>query len=339
MCIKFNRYKIVIESIIMLKNKTLLLTLSFVPFVLAACGGGGGGAESSSKGDNSTPPIQEKVNVDLYNVDQETLFTKKYSYVDSVIKGTKYYIPLSEDEYLLTVDQLFTNTWVYSDSKAINALKFYFSDAPKTGYYHTYKKIDISGENVFDRFYPNYKVMFDKFGVPAQLKDTKAGQAYNRANPLSFPQGSYCYQVIEEKVEKPYITFSKEGMTGENYADVIMQNENEFKNEVKNLGHTLKIDSGKWNGSSWRYYREYDAYGMIFDVVAIDYNGELVIGNMKNFEDIRLDDLINQQTRRLDSLGEGTFIVDYYTQKATLEAFKKSCTWFNTTAAETIKKL
>lgn len=318
----------------MLSKKIVAVVV--LPFVLSACGGGG--SETTSKS-NDPVPVQEKVTVDLYNVDQETLATKKYSYVDSVIKGTKYYTPLSEDEYLLTADQLFTNTWVYSDSKAINALKFYFSDAPKTGYYHTFKKIDISGENVFDRFYPSYKVMFDKFGVPAQLEDSKVGQAYNRAHPLFFPQGSYCYQVQEEKVEKPYITFSKEGMTDKNYAEVIAESEKEFKNGVENLGHTLKIDSGKWNGYSWRYYREYDAYGMIFDLVIINYNGKLVIGDMNNFEDMRLDDVINQQTRRLNSMGAGSFVVDYYTQKSILEELNKSCTWFNASAAETIAKL
>ncbi|MFW1838910.1 hypothetical protein ACG9XS_10130 [Acinetobacter gyllenbergii] len=323
----------------MLKNKFIVLAI--LPFMLSACGGGGGsGAESSSKdGNSTTTPIQEKVTVDLYNVDSETLYAKKYSYVDNVIKGTTYYKPLSEDEFLLTADQLFTNTWVYSDTKAINALKFYFSDAPKTGYYHTFKKIDLSGGNVFDRFYPDYKVMFDKFGVPTQLESSKAAQAYNRGSPLFFPKGSYCYQVQEEKVEKPYITFSKEGMTGKNYAAVITESENEFKKEVEKLGHTLKVDSGKWKDYTWRYYREYDAYGMISELVAINYNGELVIGEMNNFEDMHLNDLINQQTKRLNGMGDSSFVVDYYTQKSILESLKTSCTWFNNTAAETIQKL
>lgn len=323
----------------MLKNKFIVLAI--LPLMLSACGGGGGsGAESSSKdGNNTTTPIQEKVTVDLYNVDTETLYAKKYSYVDNVIKGTTYYTPLSEDEFLLTADQLFTNTWVYSDTKAINALKFYFSDAPKTGYYHTFKKIDLSGENVFDRFYPGYKVMFDKFGVPSQLEEIKAAQAYNRGSPLFFPQGSYCYQIQEENVDKPYLTFSKEGMTGANYAEVISRVENDFKAKVKEFGHTLKIDSGKWKDYSWRYYREYDAYGMVSESAVINYNGELVFGDMNNFEDIRLNDIINQHTRRLSTISESSAPQDYYMQKSILEELKKSCNWFNNTAAETIKNL
>ncbi|MCH7395695.1 hypothetical protein MMP66_15690 [Acinetobacter dispersus] len=320
----------------MLKSKFIVLAL--LPLMLSACGGGSG-TESKPKDEGTALPVQEKVTVDLYNVNPETLSTKKYSYVDNVVKGTTYYTPLSEDEFLLTADQLFTNTWVYSDTKAITSLKFYFSDAPKTGYYHTFKKIDISGENVFDRFYPDYKVMFDKFGVPTELEGTKAAQAYKRVSPLFFPKGSYCYQIQEEKVEKPYITFSKEGMTGENYAEIIAESENEFKKEVEKLGHTLKVDSGKWKDYSWRYYREYDAYGMIFDLVAINYNGELVIGEMNNFEDMHLNDVINQQTKRLSGMGDGSFIVDYYTQKSILENLKTSCAWFNSSAAETIKKL
>ncbi|NAR54677.1 hypothetical protein GPS59_11815 [Acinetobacter haemolyticus] len=123
----------------MLKNKFVVLAM--LPFMLSACGGGGSSSGSSSKGGSTTAPVQEKVTVDLYTLDQETLLATKYSYVDNVIKGTTYYTPLSENEFLLTADQLFTDTWVYSDTKAINALKFYFSNAPKTGYYHTYKKI------------------------------------------------------------------------------------------------------------------------------------------------------------------------------------------------------
>ena len=63
----------------MLKNKFIVLAI--LPFLLSACGGGGGsGAESSSKdGNNTTTPIQEKVTVDLYNVDTETLYAKKSS--------------------------------------------------------------------------------------------------------------------------------------------------------------------------------------------------------------------------------------------------------------------
>lgn len=319
----------------MLKIKFVVLAM--LPLMLSACGGGGDSSgNNSSTGGSTTTPIQDKVTVDLYNVDQETLLAKKYSYVDNAIKGTTYYTPLSENEFLLTADQLFTDTWVYSDTKAINALKFYFSDAPKTGYYHTYKKIDLSGENVFDRFYPGYKVMFDKFGVPPQLEGIKAAQAYNRTTPLYFPQGSLCYQVQEETVEKPYITFSSEGMTGENFAEVFSEVENNFKNGVKEMGHTYKVNSGKWKGSSWHYYREYDAYGPVFDIVVINYKGELVFGNMHNFEGYKLTDVISQQAQRLNAMGSNVSVYGYYAQKSILEEMSKGCSWFNETAAKTI---
>ncbi|RZF52959.1 hypothetical protein EXE30_07450 [Acinetobacter halotolerans] len=322
----------------MLKNKFVVLAM--LPLMLSACGGGGDSSgNNSSTGGSTTAPIQEKVTVDLYNVDQETLLARKYSYVDNVIKGTTYYTPLSENEFLLTGDQLFTDTWVYSDTKAINALKFYFSDAPKTGYYHTYKKIDISGENVFDRFYPDYKVIFDKFEVSPELENTRMGQAYNRSTPLYFPQNSFCYQIQEEIVGKPYITFSKEDMTGEDYAEVFSGVENNFKNAVKEMGNTYKVNTGKWKGHSWRYYREYDSYGLVFDIVVINYNGQLVFGRMHNFEGYLQKDLINQHTQRLNAMEPNAFVYGYYVQKAVIANLTKGCAWFNDIAAETIKKL
>ena len=322
----------------MLKIK--IVVLAMLPLMLSACGGGGSsGNDSGPKSDNNTTaPIQEKVTVDLYHVDPETLSAKKYAYVDSILKGTQYYTPLSEDEFLLTADQLFTNTWVYSDTKAITSLKFYFSDAPKTGYYHTFKKINISGENVFDRFYPGYKVIFDQWGASG-FEEQKVGQAYQRTVPLYFPQGSYCYQIQEEKAEKPYITFSKEGMTGENYADVITESEQAFKNEVEKLGHTLKVDNGKWNGYSWRYYRESDAYGVVFETVLINFKGELVIGEMNHFADAHLSNMITEQKSRLASLNKETDSYNYYNQKAYVSELEKGCSWYNDIAAQTIAKL
>ncbi|MGJ8758692.1 hypothetical protein ACSFV5_15915 [Acinetobacter sp. HC8-3S] len=137
----------------MLKRKLILCSL--LSILLTGCGGGGD--SGSSSGNNSDPaPTQEKVSVDLYSVsyqeDEDHLYTKKYSFVDNVVKDTEFYTPLSEEDYLLTEDTLYTDTWVAAKTKAISALNFYFSDAPKTGYYNTYKKINLSGENVFERF-------------------------------------------------------------------------------------------------------------------------------------------------------------------------------------------
>ncbi|WP_312103730.1 hypothetical protein [Acinetobacter venetianus] len=324
----------------MLKRKLILCSLLSV--LLTGCGGGGD--SGSSSGNNSDPAsTQEKVSVDLYSVsyqeDEDHLYTKKYSFVDNVVKDTEFYTPLSEEDYLLTEDTLYTDTWVAAKTKAISALNFYFSDAPKTGYYNTYKKINLSGENVFERFYPSYKVMFDKFGVPEELENSKVAQAYNRIGPLFFPQGSYCYQVQEEKTEKPYITFSKSGMTEDNYAEVIDQLENQYKTELSKVGHTYKVNTGKWKGYSWRYYREYDAYGQIFDFVVINYNGKLVFGDMNHFENVRLTDVITQHTQRLNAMNSSTFIEAYYAQKAVLEELNKHCSWFNEAATDTILKL
>ncbi|EKU53127.1 hypothetical protein ACINWC323_0336 [Acinetobacter sp. WC-323] len=322
----------------MLKIK--IVVLAMLPLMLSACGGGGSsGNDSGPKSDNNTTvPIQEKVTVDLYHVDPETLSAQKYAYVDNVIKGITYYTPLSEDEFLLTADQLFTNTWVDSDTKAITPLKFYFSDAPKTGYYHTFKKINISGENVFDRFYPGYKVIFDQWGTSG-FEEQTVGQAYQRTVPLYFPQGSYCYQVQDEIVDKPYITFSKEGMTGDNYDEVLSLVEANFKAAVKEAGHTYKISTGKWNDYTWRYYREYDAYGVVFEAVLINFKGELVIGKMNHFEDTHLSNMITEQQKRLATLNKETDPYNYYNQKAYVSELEKGCSWYNDIAAQTIAKL
>lgn len=325
----------------MLKNKLILCSLLSV--LLTACGGGGGGDSGSSSNNNEPAPTQENVSVDLYSVKYEEaedhLYTKEYSYVNNIVKDTEFYTPLSEEDYLLTEDAIYTDTWVTAKTKAISALNFYFSDAPNTGYYHTFKKIDLSGENVFERFYPSYKVMFDKFGIPEELLNSKVAQAYNRIGPLFFPQGSYCYQVQEEKVEKPYISFSESGMTEDNYAEVINQLDSQYKSELAKVGHTYKVNTGKWKGYTWRYYREYDAYGQIYDFVVLNYNGKLVFGDMNYFENVRLSDVIAQHKQRLNAMNSSTFVEAYYAQKAIVQELDKHCSWFNKTAADTILKL
>ncbi|HBO72745.1 MAG TPA: hypothetical protein DD639_11060, partial [Acinetobacter sp.] len=95
---------------------------SLLSVLLTGCGGGGD--SGSSSGNNSDPaPTQEKVSVDLYSVsyqeDEDHLYTKKYSFVDNVVKDTEFYTPLSEEDYLLTEDTLYTDTWVAAKTKAI----------------------------------------------------------------------------------------------------------------------------------------------------------------------------------------------------------------------------
>lgn len=281
MCIKFKRYKIVIESIIMLKNKALLLTLSFVPFVLAACGGGGGSGDNNSQSSGSQDLISNGTryyfmdynpegndnNVDELNVSYFEIFNKKSTDSSSY---------QSLDEYLLTEKKLYLPT-----DKATNVMNFnsmtdwtldLIGDVKESW---KLEKVDLSNKNMFDTVLPGYRILgFDD----AETSNINGHMFLNTYGQRNFPQGSSCYRLISKKTNQDTFAFD----TNQNYEinqsfeDFDAENVPylEYLNRTNQFGLTYRAVSGSWKNIPWTTIYDTSLGIAIDDAVAVKYQGK-----------------------------------------------------------------
>lgn len=323
------------KSIKVLNIKPYIFITIIFPVLLVGCGGGSSSDTQTST--NQSDPVQSTENVTgtYYTVDSEDLSYREIKLFNNVSPNTDYSTRLSSDEYLLTETNLYTNTWVKADFRAINSTKFYFSDAPGVGYYQTIKAVDVSGEDVFDRVSPGVREFYSQIEVSENGKEQPLYQLYTLNPTTKFPQGSICYQVTNQTPIKAHITFDKSDITDENYTDVIKNYENNFKEVAFNKGLTFSVVSGNWNGKDWKYFKASNQYGLFYSQLILNYNGKVVRGLMNNLDGF---DTSQEITRIKASMPQ---ISDYYLPyyKRYLAELTSGCVWFNETAFEATRQL
>ncbi|MDQ1209540.1 hypothetical protein QE380_002463 [Acinetobacter baylyi] len=324
------------KSIKVLNIKPYIFITIIFPVLLVGCGGGSSSDTQTST--NQSDPVQSTENVTgtYYTVDSEDLSYREIKLVNNVSPNTDYSTRLSSDEYLLTETNLYTNTWVKADFRAINSTKFYFSDAPGVGYYQTIKAVDVSGEDVFDRVFPGYRIFYKSMPESYINKESYAYQLYTRDLKQTFPKGSICYQIVDQTPIKPHITFNSENITEDSYVDKIEEyiaDFNENSGAIKD-GYTHSIISGNWGGRDWKYLKAFDKNGLIDDEVLLNYNGKIVHAQMNNYEEMNVNQIIKEMTARMKDNPKAMPLYELY-----LASLSSECKWFNEPAFNAVLQL
>lgn len=228
MCIKFKRYKIVIESIIMLKNKALLLTLSFVPFVLAACGGGDSSNNTNSKPNNTQSDTFANGESKLFeydvNFEEEVMDVNKSEWsIKSDILHEKtenpifysYYVTEKDGLYIPETEQTYNPDRGIRDSfiHSMTPTEWVMTPYNQTGlkdlkFTSIVKEVDLQGQRIADQLSPSFASMYE-FNVANELKDinpnalsSKLGSAQDK-----FGKGAKCIQVQKYTSNQVFFEF------------------------------------------------------------------------------------------------------------------------------------
>ena len=324
-----------IECKMSTKKIGLVLTI-ILPTLLIGCGGGGGSDSSNPEPDKSVKETGLSETFVKFQLD--TLKYKEVTYVNGIVPNTQYHTSLGENDYLLTQDKLYTNAWVDASTKALLPLSLYFSDAPNVGKTDSLEKIDISGKQVYDTVYPGFTQYLGFYqGNDNNFSGSLAEQLYNQST-MVFPQGSVCYRTLSTVPQKGYITFNGKEVVDTSYDTFIGNFENYFSEKLAQIGHTKQVESGTWAGYSWKYYKEYDQFGLLQGLVVVNFNGKPVIAEAHDFEKYDVNKLLIESKNRLNSIADKNS--DYY-QDVLLSKnlYEKGCDWYNQTAANTIRTL
>ena len=328
---------ITIKEMNMYSKKIGLTLATILPLVLVGCGGGGG-SDGVKNNIEASPKETNTVNETFVKFDLSDLSYREYAYVNGVVPNTEHYLPLGDQDFLLTSDKLYTNTWVDASTKALTPLSLYFSDAPNVSRIDHLEKIDISGKNVYDTVYPGFTEYFDFYkGEETQFQYSLVAELYNQTT-MTFPQGATCYRTVSSIPSKGYIRFSKDNFYNFDFDLFINDFEKEFIQNANNSKSTFKIDNGTWAGYKWKYYRKYDAYGMIDDALFVNYDNQTVLADMVDFEKQDVNQLLTEAKQRLSSISDHNS--EYYqTTLLSKNLIEKTCSWYNKTAQSTIRTL
>lgn len=315
-------------------NKKRFLITAILPVLLVGCGGGG----SSETTGKEQEPISTGVTETFVQFQMNDLKYKEYNYVNGVVPNTKYYMPLSNTDYLLTQNKIYTDMWVDASTKAIAPLSLYFSDAPNVGKTDNLEKIDVSGKQVYGTVYPGFTEYFNYYkGNESQYSDTLAAKLYNQST-MVFPQGSVCYRTLTAVPQKGYITFNSNEVINVSYDEYMAYFEKRIDENLKTLGHTKETESGTWAGYPWKRYKEYDQFGIVSELIFVNFNGQPVIGKAHDFEKYDANQLLSESNNRLNSI-VNVNSDEYQNVLLNKNILEKGCDWYNKTAANTILAL
>ena len=330
-----------------LKN---VVAATLAVLMLSGCGGSGGGS-NNEHANTQTPSQQTALTQTLVYV-SSNLSYRQYAFVNGKVPNTQHYSPLKENEYLLTPTQLYNNDWVDNSIELKGPELLLLSDVPGHQNLITLKKIDVSKQDVYDVMFPGFAEYFKKTADSENyFEGSKAKQLYNKTT-LTFPQGAVCYQQIKKMPESAYIRFDQSdefNQYGTPYVELISNLENGFQNQkgenfpsiyddAKARGTTIQFYSGTWAGYPWSYYRESDQFGLIEEILFVNVDGIAYKGDMHDFENYELSELVEAKTERLARRMDKTSYA-YQVASLDLEFSKKQCTFFNPLALDSIRLL
>lgn len=331
-----------------MKNIKIALVMTSFAFVLAACGGGGSNSNQSDQ--ISTPPNSDLTQT-LVQV-QDDLSFKSYSFVNGVVPNTQYYDPISQNQYLLTSHKIYNDEWVDASIELLSGNRLLSSQAPGIKKIELLKKIDLANINVYDGVFPGFASYFKNTNdIHLNFEDSKAKQLYKKT-AFKFPQGAACYQRVKVSPQGGFIKINKEiefNQLQAGYDDFISRLDTGFTDamgqahlsvfdDVKLKGNTLKVITGNWAGYPWKYYREYDQFGLVAELVFVNMGGTVYQGEMLDFEERELAQQVAEKTQRLAARKDSNTI-EYQVAVLDLEYIKNKCDYFNPTAHQSIQLL
>lgn len=256
--------------------------------LLSACGGGSDSSSSNTAKDQDAlyqvyfqeRSMSYQIYEDFFGLSQYPIHDGKLSFKNSnqvlnqyVVNAEKLFQPTEKQESYLTIDA--DDTWTYHY-------------LPNVDLKMTVKKIDLSGENIYDRVLPGYRTYIDFDSTINESDENKSTPylLYKYHVNKTFPQGSSCYKVIGTQWSQDFIEFDEpQNNPG---VDSI-----ESFNEVKTLTYSNLIDmygaeeadrlfkTGTWQSIDWYvslnryfdafgyslaniYYSQYDLYGQYY---------------------------------------------------------------------------
>lgn len=132
----------------------------------------------------------------------------------------------------------------------------------------TVKKIDLSGENIYDRVLPGYRTYIDFDSTINESDENKSTPylLYKYHGNKTFPQGSSCYQVIETQWSQDFIEFDELDEYESSYPNKDSFNAEKvaFRSELEEIYGVAEVDqlfkTGTWQGIDW-----YSNLGTYFD--------------------------------------------------------------------------
>ncbi|WP_180113626.1 hypothetical protein [Acinetobacter sp. YH12063] len=255
------------------------LSIAILSIYLTACGGGGG--DSSVKEEPKPEPVVVSQSYYSFNFDFENY--RSFSYFNN--EPTRSYMTdVGWGEYLLTQQSLYTDMKVKGDTRAINELTLYFSDAPNVARTEYLKKTDLSGISIFDGVYLGFQGFFKAMnGTPIYANEKIASLYVNAGVEQTFPPGSVCYHLEKSVPTKPYIWFTHSGFKDIAYSYMPQLIES-WKKDAKSYGYTTRVTSGKWNAYPWTKVQILDKYGVVNSIVVVNYQGMIFEAEMVDGE-------------------------------------------------------
>ena len=340
-----------------MKLKKTVLVLSTLPFFLAACGGGGGDDVNSQNLDQNVSSYSTGINESIFQISNATKQYKEYAFQKGVVPNTEYTTRLNETEYLLTSDKIYNNEWVKADIKSNSRTSIFISSAPNVSETSEFKIINLSNKDVYDVVYPGFKTYF-AFDSSENNRFSKnlPFEIYKKKPTLKFSTGATCYQKTNSTVKGGYIRFDLNSPKNKKHSDNLIdfaKYVEVFENGllfddgtrspgylklVRDDGNTVRIVEGKWAGYEWKYYREFDQFGLIYEFVLLNNKGILVEADMVDFEGYDLEQNLSERTGRLNSI-EDKNSEEYQNLIFQLNYTKAECAYFNKAAHENIRSL
>lgn len=336
-----------------MKNIKIALLISSFALVLSACGGGGSGGEGSNANQSTqgSKPQNPDLTQTLVHVAEDLRF-KYYSFVNGVVPNTKFYVPLGKEKYVLTPNKIYNDQWLDTSIELLSANRVLSSEAPGIKKIEVLEKIDLANKDVYDGVFPGFTSYFKNTNdVNLHFEGTKAKQLYNKT-AFQFPQGAACYQRVKISPQGSLIKIDKEikfNQVQVGYDDFIFNLDNGFTDRVGKehlsvfadatmRGHTIKTVTGNWAGYPWKYYRVYDQFGLVEDIVFVNIDGTVYQGDMLDFEERELAKQVAEKAQRLAARNDSNTI-EYQEAVLNLELLKNKCDFFNPTAHKSIQLL
>ncbi len=236
--------------------------------LLSACGGGSDSSSSNTAKDQDAlyqvyfqeRSMSYQIYEDFFGLSQYPIHDGKINFKNSnqvlnqyVVNAEKLFQPTEKQESYLTIDA--DDTWTYHY-------------LPNVDLKMTVKKIDLSGENIYDRVLPGYRTYIDFDSTINESDENKSTPylLYKYHGNKTFPQGSSCYQVIETQWSQDFIEFDELDEYESSYPNKDSFNAEKvaFRSELEEIYGVAEVDqlfkTGTWQGIDW-----YSNLGTYFD--------------------------------------------------------------------------
>ncbi|MFC3901735.1 hypothetical protein SAMN05421749_101397 [Acinetobacter marinus] len=275
-----------------MKKINTLLSLSLLSTLLIACGGGGGGSSSSSS--NNTQENEQKysnVNASYYVLSRQsndTSYTMSHeiTYVNGLQPANvNYHTVVPENEFILSPEGLYTDTWAEASTKAKTETQLIFSQVSGASYTQNLKKVNLSGSSILETVYAGYIPFYEIAESEAAIDGNEwlldvfnrfgyeAWQTHYSSNLATFPSDAICYQTNSIDTAQDYFTFTSDDRKESSYSNYLADYSERLLAAAETLEHTITQSNGSWAGYKWTRFDESDQFGYITSVVVIDYQG------------------------------------------------------------------